>query len=207
MAHNDIDVTAVGGDVEQGPLWVGKTVGAKLPEDFTWDETMQSAYTRLGEGSTDGLDEETETETTEKKVWGGKSLGITVSSFSDKFTIRFASAADLDVLRYLHGDEQVVVNTEKKVAKVIQMKRTPPALPFIIQSKMDDGRPMWFVIPKAQLDPALSVTYSDEDIVVYEATVQGMAYEGNRTSYRLIGLPDGTVEVAAGSGSTTETGK
>lgn len=196
MAYNPIDVTTGKANTLDGPIWWKK--GALETEiDFSFDPSSAAAkaegWVRLGEGSTDGVESAQEMDANEKRVWS-KNLGTTFTNFRDTLTVRLASATDSDALKAVVGVDNVTALTGAiSGIRVSFRNRQPEIGAWLIQMKTDDGRNWWIVVPNAQLDPNITRSMGDEDIVVMEATINALEDSTGETHYEYI---EGNYDVA-----------
>lgn len=198
MAYNPIDVTTGKADTVAGPIWFKPGV---LEEeiDFTFDpasvENAAKGWSKLGEGSTDGVESSQEMDSNDKRVWS-KSLGTTYSNFRDLLTVRLASATDNDALKAVFGINSVTALTGGVSGIRLSVRnRQPETGAWLIQMKTDDGRRWWIVVKNGQADPNITRSMGDEDIVVMETVVNALVDENDESHYELIEKPASQVPV------------
>jgi hypothetical protein len=116
-------------------------------------------------------------------VWGPIAVGTAKSSFSDKFTIPFASTADKDVKAVLWGDGNV--SHADGVITAFHNGDDQKYYAWVIKRVLNDGRKEWMVYPKAKVSEIGDISYKDTDITVYPITFSAAPYLGSKTGYEI----------------------
>lgn len=189
MAYNPIDVTTGKANTLDGPIWF-KPGELEEEIDFSFDpssaEAQAEGWVRLGEGSTDGVESAQEMDSNEKRVWS-KNLGTTFTNYRDTLVVRLASATDNDALKAVVGVNNVKALTGAVSGIRVSFRNRQPGIgAWLIQMKTDDGRDWWIVVRKGQVDPNITRSMGDEDIVVMETTVNALEDNTGETHYELI---------------------
>lgn len=146
--------------------------GTTLPTSAT--DTLNSAFTALGYISEDGLTNSNSIETETIKAWGGDVVAVPQTDFTDTFQFKCIEMLNLDVLKFIYGAD----NVSGALATGITVKANAsdkPAGVFVCDMAMRDGAKKRVVAPNAKLTELGDITYVDNDVAGYEATITAMA--------------------------------
>ena len=146
--------------------------GSTLPTDAT--TALDAAFKALGYISEDGLTNANGIETETIKAWGGDIVAVPQTDFTDTFQFKCIEVLNLDVLKFIYGAD----NVSGALATGITVKANAgdkPAGVFVCDMAMRDGAKKRVVAPNAKLTELGDITYVDNDVAGYEATITAMA--------------------------------
>lgn len=151
----------IGGGVFRAPL------GTTLPTDAT--TALSATFKNLGYVSDDGVVNAKTRENTEVNAWGGDKVRDLQTSKADTFKMRFIEARNVDVLKAVHGDDNVT-ETNGKITIRENSKELDRAV-WVIDEIMNDGYLKRTVIPDGKITEVGDITYKDNELIGYEVTI------------------------------------
>ena len=157
--------------------------GTTPPTDATTDLT--SAFADMGYISEDGVKNANERETEEIKAWGGDTVLTPQTGKTDKFTMTFIEALNVNVLKAVYGDENVTGALETGLT----VKSNASELPYgvwAIDMIMTDGVLKRVVIPNGKITEVGEIAYTDSDAIGYECTITAFPNSAGDTHYEYI---------------------
>lgn len=193
MANNKDNVTTgkpkVGGSVYRAPK------GTTPPTNATSE--LSSAFVCLGYISDDGLKNNENRSTTEIKAWGGDTVHVAQTDKSDTFTMTFLEALNPEVLKTVHGSNNVSGSLTEGLAVAVNSDMLDEyvwAIDMILNGVLKR-----VVIPAGTVTNVSEVTYDDKSAVGYTATLSAMPDSEGNTHYEYFksaestGIPDTTL--------------
>lgn len=169
------------GGVLNGPL------GTTLPTDATTEP--DAAIKALGYISEDGLTESSERTTEKVKAWGGDTVKVLQTEFAATFSFTFIEVLNADVLKAVHGDDNVTTTPATASTGTLQsVKVTGEQLDhdvWIFEVKDGDAK-IRIVVPDGQVTTVGEVTYNDGSVIAYEVTVETFKDENGVYYYKYI---------------------
>lgn len=151
----------IGGAIHIAPL------GTTLPTDASSE--LNEAFKSLGYVSEDGLVNSNSPETSSVKAWGGDTVLTTQSSKEDTFQYTLLEVLDLNVLKYVYGDDNVTGTLAKGIT--LKAKTTAAkAHSVVIDMIMAEGALKRIVIPTCTITSIGDITYKDDEAIGYEVT-------------------------------------
>lgn len=193
MANNKDNVTTgkpkVGGSVYRAPK------GTTPPTNATSE--LSSAFVCLGYISDDGLKNNENRSTTEIKAWGGDTVHAAQTDKSDTFTMTFLEALNPEVLKTVHGSNNVSGSLTEGLAVAVNSDMLDEyvwAIDMILNGVLKR-----VVIPAGTVTNVSEVTYDDKSAVGYAATLSAMPDSEGNTHYEYFksaestGIPDTTL--------------
>lgn len=180
MANNVENVT-VGKPAITGALYRAPK-GTALPTDAT--TALSSAYTALGYISDAGLENANSAETAEIKAWGGDVVARPQSSKSDTFKATLIEGLNIEVLKTVYGDDNVIGS----LATGITIKsNAKPQGEHAWVIEMIRGEALHRIcIPHGTVSEIGTITYQDDDVVGYETTIATTPDSAGNTHYEYI---------------------
>lgn len=174
MANNVSNVTA-GKPLASGGIWIAPA-GTTGPT--TVSEALGAAYKSAGYIGEDGVTEANERDTSKIKAWGGDVVKIVQSEHSVTYSFRFIEALNGDVLKAVYGDDNVTTTAATASSGTIHEVKIKgdslPHLAIVFEIKDGDAR-IRISAEDAQITEVGEITYSDEDVIGYEVTVECFA--------------------------------
>ena len=156
----------IGGAIYRAPL------GTTLPTDAK--TALDAAYKNLGYVSDDGMTNSKSRETTELNAWGGDKVRDAQTSKTDTFSLKLIEARNIDVLKAVHGDDNVT-DTNGLITIRENAKELDRAV-WVIDMIMNEGYLKRVVIPKGKITEVGDVTYKDDELIGYDSTISAYPY-------------------------------
>jgi hypothetical protein len=151
----------VGGAVFTAP------VGTPLPTTTT--EALDAAFVNLGYCSEDGVTNSTSLETQKTVAWGGDPVLTVLKSKDDQFKFKLIEVKNVDVLKYVYGDDNVSGTLETGIAINVNAKDIPERS-LVIDMILRDNTAKRIVVPSAKISEFGDIAYGDGDAIGYEVT-------------------------------------
>lgn len=153
-------ITATGG-LLFGGLDVALPTDAATPVD--------PAFIKGGYIGEDGVTRTTDASDDKIKAWGGDTVKIVRTEHSITYTFAFLESANADVLKLIHGEENVTVTPGKVTVK--HTSRMPERKAYVLDMK-DAPASIREVIPDGQITTSGDVTFVHSDVIRYEVTIE-----------------------------------
>lgn len=155
-----------------GGVLVG-ALGTAAPTDAT--TALNAAFKPLGYVGEDGLTESNERSTDKIKAWGGDVVKVVQTDFATTYTFTLIETLNSDVLKAVYGASNVTTtaatSTKGTLHAVKVNSDTLPRQAFVFEVKDGDAR-IRIYVPNGQITEVGEITYSDEDVIGYEVTVE-----------------------------------
>lgn len=161
----------IGGGVFRAPL------GTTLPTDAT--TALSATFKNLGYVSDNGVVNAKTRENTEVNAWGGDKVRDLQTSKVDTFQMTFIEARNVDVLKAVHGDDNVT-ETNGMITIRENSNELDRAV-WVIDEIMNDGYLKRTVIPDGKITEVGDITHKDDELIGYEVTIS--AYPHNEDGY------------------------
>lgn len=167
----------VGGAVFSAP------VGTPLPTTTT--EALDAAFVNLGYCSEDGVTNSTSLETQKIKAWGGNTVLVILSSKDDQFKFKLIEVKNVDVLKYVYGDNNVSGTLETGIAINVNADDIPEQS-LVIDMILRDNTAKRIVVPSAKISEFGDINYADADAIGYEVTNDCTPDDSGNTHYEYL---------------------
>jgi hypothetical protein len=171
MANNSANVLA-GKPLATGGVLVAPT-GTAAPTDAT--AALNASFKALGYVGEDGLTEAAERSTDKIKAWGGDVVKVVQTDYAVTYTFTLIETLNADVLKTVYGADNVTTTAATASTGTLHAVKlnseTLPRQAFVFEVKDGDAR-IRIYVPQGQITEVGEVTYSDEDLVAYEVTVE-----------------------------------
>lgn len=167
----------VGGAIFAAP------VGTTLPTSTS--ETLAEAFVNLGYCSADGVTNSTSMETQKIKAWGGDTVLVIMSSKEDQYKYKLIEVKNVDVLKYVYGDDNVSGTLETGISLAVNSKDVPERS-IVIDMILRDNTAKRIVIPSCKISEIGDIVYGDEDAIGYEITSDCTPDNDGNTHYEYI---------------------
>ena len=181
MANTATNVT-VGKPSVGGAIWRAPA-GTTLPEDTT--TALDNAFKCLGYCSEDGLTNSNSPETEAIHAWGGDAVLQVLTSKDDTFAFTLIEAMNLDVLKTVYGDSNVIGTLATGIT-ITANAAAPEAASYVIDMIYNGSHLKRVVIPSAYVTEVGDITYVDGEAVGYETTLACTPDEDGNTHYEYI---------------------
>lgn len=172
-------VTATGG------LLFGDTTIEK-PADATVD--LSTEFVKGGYIGEEGVTRTTDASDEKIKAWGGDTVKIVRTEHSITYTFQFLESANADVLKLIHGEDNVTVDTANKKVAVKHTSALPLRKTFVLDMADADVK-LRELINDGQLSTSGDVQFVHSDVIRYEVTIEAFPDEDG---VKAISFMDGT---------------
>lgn len=170
-----------------GGIWIADA-GTTLPNDAT--TTLGGDFTALGYVSEDGLVNSNSPESDTGKAWGGDIVITYQTEKPDTFQFTLIGSKDVDVLETVYGSANVSGTLSTGITVNANADEAEEHV-WVFEIVMRDNTFKRIVVPAGKITEVGDISYTDEDIVGYELTIQAFPDSSNNTHYEYI------VEVAS----------
>ena len=155
----------VGGAVSVAPY------GIKVPTDAVSE--LPSGFKNLGYISEDGLTNANSPESETIKAWGGDVVLVTQTDKEDTFSFTLIEAINVDVLKFIYGEENVTGTLETGIHVKANVKELEPVA--IVVDMVFQNALKRIVVPNAQISEVVRFHVDAE--VVIRVTTQALPDE------------------------------
>lgn len=172
---NTVANVVAGKPLASGGIWLAP-YGSTGPSSVS--DALDVAYKSAGYIGEDGVTEANERDTSKIKAWGGDVVKIVQSEHSVTYMFRFIESLNGDVLKAVYGDSNVTTTAATVSSGTIhEVKIKGEMLPhFAIVFEIKDGDARIRISAEdVQITEVGEITYSDEDVIGYEVTVECFA--------------------------------
>jgi hypothetical protein len=169
---NDSNKVLAGKPLATGGVLVAPT-GSTAPTNAA--TALDAAFKALGYVGEDGLTEAAERSTDKIKAWGGDVVKVVQTDYAVTYTFTLIETLNADVLKTVHGASNVTTTAATVSTGTIQAVKlnsdTLTRQAFVFEVK-DGAARIRIYVPQGQITEVGEVTYSDEDVIGYEVTVE-----------------------------------
>lgn len=180
MAQTATNVTAAKPQTG-GAVYVAATT-ATLP---TSTSAALTAFTALGYISDDGLTNETATDTSEIKAWGGDVVLSSQTGKTDTFSCTLIETLNPDVLKEIYGSANVSGTLNAGITVTVDSTEAVERA-WVVDMVMRNGAAKRIVIPNGKITEVGEITYKDDEAVGYEITITAFPNTTGATHYEYI---------------------
>ncbi|MDY3006029.1 phage tail protein [Anaerococcus porci] len=171
-----------------GAIFVGYD-GVAVPKDAKSELT---GFKELGYVSDDGLTNSNSSDSDKIKAWGGDTVLVISKGKEDTLQFKLIEVMNLDVLKYVYGEENVSGTLETGITLKANSKQTK-AHTLVIDMVYQGGVMKRIVAPNAIIQEMDDIEYTDEDAVGYAVTVSCLPDTEGNNHYEYI-LKKGAAE-------------
>ena len=167
----------VGGSVFRAPL------GTVLPTDATSD--LNAAFKNMGYISEDGVSNEATRDSAEIKAWGGDIVLEPQTGKADNFKMTFIESMNVEVLKAVHGDD----NVDGTLETGMHVKENSTELPYaswVVDMILNGKVLKRLVIPSGKIKEIAEVQYKDDSAIGYEVTIGARPDSGGDTHHEYL---------------------
>lgn len=159
-------------------------LGTALPTDEA--TALNVAFVGLGYAGEDGVVFNPARSTDKKKAWGGDTVRVLQTDYSETWTVTLIEYRNPDVQKTVFGTANVVVTAATvSVGAKMTIKHNSAVLPLgsWVFDMLDGVGASRVVLPNAQVTEVGEITYADEDLVAYELTIEAFQDATGTNSY------------------------
>lgn len=142
-------------------------LGTKLPTSAT--EELDSAFEELGYCSEDGLVNSNSAEFEDYKAWGGDIVYSSQTEKTDTFNFSLIEVMKKAVLQTIYGEDHVTGDLASGLTVEANNEELPES--SYVFDLLLNGAMKRIVVPKGKITETGDVTYSDDELTAYEATI------------------------------------
>jgi len=171
-------------------------VDATLPTDAV--AAVDAAFVAGGYVGEDGVTRTVDASDEKIRAWGGDTVKVVRTEHSITYTFTFLESANADVLKLIHGEDNVVVvpavpGTSSGTVTVKHTSKMPPRKAFVLDM-VDGNALMREVIPDGQLTSSGDVVFVHSDVIRYSVTIEAFpTVQGGTPGVKAISyMDDGT---------------
>lgn len=137
---------------------------------------VDEAFVAGGYVGEDGVTRTVDATDEKIKAWGGDTVKIVRTEHSITYTFQFMEAANAEVLKLIHGEDNVVVvpavpGTTSGTVTVKHTAKLPPRKAFVLDM-VDGDALMREVIMDGQLTTSGDVVFVHSDVIRYSITIE-----------------------------------
>lgn len=164
-----IDAILVGAPVTAtGGLLFGPT---NAPAPVNASDAIGTGYTKGGYIGEDGVTRTTDASDDKIKAWGGDTVKIVRTEHSITYTFTFLESANADILKLIHGAENVSVDGATGTISVNHTSALPERKAFVLDMA-DSGVKLREYIANGQLTTSGDAVFVHSDVIKYEVTIE-----------------------------------
>lgn len=177
-------ITATGG------LCFADPALAQFPDDA--DTALGNSWIKGGFIGEDGVTRTTDASDDKIRAWGGDTVKIVRTEHSITYTFQFLEAANAEVLKLIHGAENVIItapttSTRGKI-EIRQTSKIPPRRAFCLDMK-DDETSLRELVKNGQLTTSGDAVFVHSDVIRYECVIECFPDDQNVKAISLMGTP------------------
>ena len=161
-----------------GAVYVGAT-SLTLPTDST--TALDVGFTSLGYCSDSGLVQEISRDSEDIKAWGGDTVLITQTDYSETYTFTLIETLDVNVKKAAFGDANVTGALSTGITTNGNSKELG-AHAWVFEM-VQNGATVRKVLPNAKVSEIGEITYSDSEAIGYELTLRALPDSSGNCSY------------------------
>ena len=154
--------------------------GAPLPTSPI--EALDASFKDLGYCSDAGLTNGTNLEVNKIKAWGGDTVLIIQTSKEDTFNFVLIEIKNVDVLKFVYGMGNVSGDLDNGITIKVN-NNDIDQVSIVIDMILSGNTLKRIVIPTASVSEVGDLTYSDEDAVGYDTTIDCIPDSEGNTHY------------------------
>lgn len=179
MSNNAANVTA-GKPKVTGAVYRAAS-GTSAPTSA--DATLAEAFKALGYVSSDGVTNSNKAATQVVRAWGGDVVDVPVSEHTDTFKLKLIEVMNLDVLKAVHGSDNVTGSTLASGISVSANADDPEEGVWVIDQILKGNVAKRIVIPKGKISDLDDIVYKDSEVVGYGITITCLPDGTGNTHY------------------------
>lgn len=163
--------------------------GTAVPTDAK--TALNTAFKGMGYISDGGVTNSNSRSSGEIKAWGGAIVCTYQSEKKDTFKMTFIESLNVEVLKAVHGDDNVSGTVESGITIKVNDGELDEAA-WVIESIMTGGVLRRMVIPKGTITEVGDTVFKDDEAIAYEVTISAAPDGDGNTHYEYISKPSAT---------------
>lgn len=158
-------------------------LGTTLPKNAIDD--LDPSFKSLGYISEDGLSNSDERDSDTIKAWGGDTVLTLHTGRLDSYVYTLIEATNTEVLKHVYGNDNVSGSLEEGIT-IEANSKAKESHAIVIDMILKGGILKRIVIPNGTVTEIGEITYSDEDAIGYETTLNCEPDDKGNTHYEYI---------------------
>lgn len=169
----------IGGAIRVAPY------GTDIPTDATAE--LASAFKTLGYISEDGFVNTNGMETSEVRAWGGDTVLTGETNKPDKFKTKLIEYLNVDVLKFIYGDDNVEVNEDGTVKAVHANSVEHKPVVLVVEEILKNDKKARTICANATLTELGDITHKQGETIGFDCTVTAKPDNAHKNKN---GVPD-----------------
>ncbi len=161
------------------------TPDSTLPTDAK--AALAATFKPLGYVDEDGVQLTDDASDEDIKIWGGQKVRKVRSEYASSITFRLYSTRDVDVLKAVFGEQNVISSGSSITVK--HNADISPVRPYTVETKDESDFARRFVIPRGQLTVSGDRTLNHSSADALEVTIDALVDEDGNNYYEYTELP------------------
>lgn len=150
-------------------------LGTTLPTDAV--TALAEAFKPLGYVSEDGLTNSNTPTSDKVRAWGGDTVLNYQTDKPDTFKFTLLEALNVDVLKTVHGEENVEGTLDTGISVKVNNKEAEE-FAWVVDMLLKGGVAKRIVIPQASVTDVLEIVYASNKAIGYGITISATPDEG-----------------------------
>lgn len=168
MATNNVENVSTGKPKIGGAIFKAP-YGTTLPTSA--NEELNAAFVNLGYCSDDGLTNSNSPEFEDHKAWGGDVVYSSQTEKPDTFNFSLIEILNPEVLKMIYGENNVEGEDVSSGIHVEATSEEAEECSYVFDLILRGNVLKRIVIARGKVTEVGDITYSDEDLAAYEATI------------------------------------
>lgn len=179
---NNVNNVSVGKPKSGGAVFIAKA-GTTLPSDAKSE--LPDTFSCMGCISEDGVVNTQESDSEDIPDWEGKIVESPSTTYSETYTMSFIEAVNPDVLKYVYGDENVIIGSNGGL-EIRHTGRNEEEAVLVVDTILKGNKIDRLVIPRAKLSEIGDITRKKSELVAYESTIKALSDDSGVCTYEYI---------------------
>ena len=154
-----------------------------LPSDALSE--LPEVFACLGCISEDGVSNTQESDSEDIFDWEGKTVESPSTTYAETFTMTFIEAVNADVLKFVYGDENVIIS-ESGGIEVRHGGRNDNEGVMVVDTILKGNRINRVVNPRAKLSEVGDINRKRDEVIGYESTIKALSDDNGFCVYEYI---------------------
>lgn len=179
---NNVQNVSVAKPKSGGAVFIAPA-GTTLPSDAKSE--LPDTYKCMGCISEDGVVNTQESDSEDIADWEGKIVESPSTTYSETYTTTFIEAVNPDVLKYVYGDENVIIGSNGGL-EIRHTGRNEEEAVLVVDTILKGNKIDRLVIPRAKLSEIGDITRKKSELLGYESTIKALSDDEGVCTYEYI---------------------